>query len=784
MAVATERGSGEAPPPTVSLEQFLRAYASFRPKPDPASLVGVEAAADQGLFIVAGPGTGKTTCLTLRILKLILVDGLRPGRIVATTFTVKAAAELRSRILGWGFRLIDALRADDSLPTDLRESLARVDVNQVLTGTIDSLCETMLREWRPPGTQPPVMADEFVARTLMLRHGLFEDGRFRSHSLEDLLADLRGTRFGLNVASKTDLLLEVLDRRAQDRVDWAKYMKPLNKEKDRLDSALTSYSSALEERGLIDFARLEELALERFEAGELDDFRDGVDALIVDEYQDTNLLQEQIYFAIAEASGGALTVVGDDDQSLYRFRGATVQLFSDFAERYEDRFGRKPVATFLKTNYRSTRSLVDFVSDYALMDASYQGVRVKAKPPLKPNADAAPGLPVLGLFRDDLDTLAADLAYFVHQVFRDGGYMLATGDSIIAAPNGGDVGDCAFLCSSPREWSSGNKPRLPLLLRTELAAKSPPIKLFNPRGEDLSTRQIVATLGGLLLHAVDPVSHVQTLGKNGLFAALDTFDEWRATSQSFLKTAPKDLRAHVEAWAKRQPAKGSRWPRSVPILDLLYAIVHFFPQLYDDPEGQVAVEVFTRQLSAADQVGSFRGRVLYDPSAPVDQWGYTLPDRSIIEVLREFLAPIASGVIGINEELIQAFPRDRLSVLSVHQAKGLEFPMVIVDVGSDFNKNHHAQAFKRFPTAGGQPERMEDVFRSYSTLGAPARSALDRSFDDLYRQFFVAYSRPQDVLVLVGLTAALPSGKIPNVAMGWDRQGTSTWDGAEPFLHI
>jgi DNA helicase-2/ATP-dependent DNA helicase PcrA len=84
----------------------------------------------------------------------------------------------------------------------------------------------------------------------------------------------------------------------------------------------------------------------------------------------------------------------------------------------------------------------------------------------------------------------------------------------------------------------------------------------------------------------------------------------------------------------------------------------------------------------------------------------------------------------------------------------------------------------------GQPERMEDVFRPFSALGAPSRSALDRSFDDLYRQFFVAYSRPQDVLVLVGLTAALPSGKIPNVALGWDRQGSSTWDGAEPFLHI
>jgi ATP-dependent DNA helicase UvrD/PcrA len=134
VAVAAAPSSNEtAAQPTVRLEHFLRAYDSFRPKPDPDSLVGIETAADQGLFIVAGPGTGKTTCLTLRILKLILVDGLRPGRIVATTFTVKAAAELRSRILGWGFRLTDALRVDESLSSEVRDSISRIDVQNLFS---------------------------------------------------------------------------------------------------------------------------------------------------------------------------------------------------------------------------------------------------------------------------------------------------------------------------------------------------------------------------------------------------------------------------------------------------------------------------------------------------------------------------------------------------------------------------------------------------------------------------------------------------------------------------
>src|SRR5437867_3412721 len=62
----------------------------------------ISATSSQCFFIVAGPGSGKTTVIALRVLKLIFVDDIEPVAILATTFTRKAAAELRSRILGWG----------------------------------------------------------------------------------------------------------------------------------------------------------------------------------------------------------------------------------------------------------------------------------------------------------------------------------------------------------------------------------------------------------------------------------------------------------------------------------------------------------------------------------------------------------------------------------------------------------------------------------------------------------------------------------------------------------
>ena len=150
-------------------------------------------------------------------------------------------------------------------------------------------------------------------------------------------------------------------------------------------------------------------------------------------------------------------------------------------------------------------------------------------------------------------------------------------------------------------------------------------------------------------------------------------------------------------------------------------------------------------------------------------------EASVRDLLCDWLAPIASDTVELDEDMIGSFPRDRLSILSIHQSKGLEFPLVIVDVGSDFKTNHRAHAFKRYPSQGGMSHTLEDMIRPLSGLGKPTRAAQDRAFDDLERLYYVAFTRAQQVLVLVGLDKVKPSNAtIPNVASGWDRQGTRT----------
>ncbi|SIO63291.1 DNA helicase-2 / ATP-dependent DNA helicase PcrA [Singulisphaera sp. GP187] len=773
----------------ISSALFLQALKNGTGRtPNAGQKQAVEAPGGAALFVVAGPGTGKTATLTMRMLKLIFVDGVAPRGILATTFTRKAAQEIRSRLLTWGYAVQEELVSNGKLSKMDRLWLERVDINQVRTGTIDGVCEELLRDFRDPGTDPPILADKFVSDTLLLRQGLFQSDRYKDDDLDTFLCNVRGTgRFGWNIGAKNSLVRTIWDRRHHDQMDWVKFAGSGTSQEEKqaitlLDSALTDYAKELGDRLMVDFAQLEQTVLARLAAGGLTEFAEELKVVLVDEYQDTNLLQERLYFQLAQRCGGALTVVGDDDQSLYRFRGATVDLFSNFEKRFTSTLGTKPTKIFLNENYRSSSVIIDFVNDYASLDAGYQGVRVAGKPRLVNPKPRDAEMPVLGMFRNSIEDLAGDLARFIHAVTRGDGFEVRGQWIRVDREASGDVGDCALLCSSPQEYGSGTplKERLPLLLRRELGQLNPPIPVFNPRGQDLAVIPSVERLGGLLLECLDPGGPIQSVMRGLSNEIQATFNTWRARTLAWLDGDSKlePLRDYAVNWASRDADRpGYAWPKSTPCIELLYALIHWMPELHDDPEGQVYLEVFTRQLGAAEQVSGFKARVVTDPDKP------DLTRTSVGHLLLYFLAPIASGAAGVDEELIESFPRDRLNMLSIHQSKGLEFPLVIVDVGSDFKGRYPAQAFKRFPRNPGPPHNLEDLLRPHSPLATLRRSGLDRAFDDLYRQYFVAFSRPQDVLLLVGLNATRPGGNVENVATGRDRTGVNRWS-PPPFLEI
>ena len=292
------------------------------------------------------------------MLKLMLVNQIPPARIVATTFTRKAAAELRSRALSWGYAIMNRAIADAVAQHDatLEHWLRNRDVNTLRTGTLDSLAEEFLVECRAPGEIIPATIEGFLAASIMRRHALFPQMRFRNPNLEGLLGGLSLTsNFRNALPDKLRAVTAFADRMRHDLIDMAAY-GAVDPGRQVLVDAINDYLAHLNTNYLADFGRLEQLVLEKLLNNQLGPVVDGLEALLIDELQDTNYLQEQIYLELCRHSNASLTVVGDDDQSIYRFRGATVEIFANFQARVVQALGSTwaPTRLDLFRNYRST----------------------------------------------------------------------------------------------------------------------------------------------------------------------------------------------------------------------------------------------------------------------------------------------------------------------------------------------------------------------------------------------------------------------------------------------
>jgi DNA helicase II / ATP-dependent DNA helicase PcrA len=740
------------------------------------------------LLIVAGPGTGKTTVLVLRALRAVLVDRIPPEAIMITTFTRKAAREIRTRLIEWGIPLIEHLltQADDP---ELIAFLREVDINRFITGTLDGICEEVLASSRQPGERPLVVVETFAANQMLARKGeVYAESRRVGSAFATYLG--RYTLTGdppINLGDMTRTLRTVIDRLIQDEVDIDEYESAAGVDctaREAVVRIFNSYQRHLNETGQMDFPLLERTFLQRVNSGNVPDQLTGLRVLLVDEYQDTNPLQERIYFELARATAASLTVVGDDDQSLYRFRGATIELFRDFASRAGAALGgTRPALLYLTDNYRSTPTIVTFFNSFAQNDTDFVAARIHPpKPAISPNIPSN-RVPILGMFRDDAEELAEDLANFLHQVFRGGG---RPADGILAeavrcSPTGGDFGDAVLLSSTVNEFTRpafGNpgRARLPSHLRDKLKIRG--VECFNPRGRALKDIGEVSLMLGLVLEALDPSS---AAAPSGVLAgnmaitrmAKDTFFAWRGDARAFLSSRPPQVNGAsvgdvLQKW-RRFVSNGDGNASEWPVLDVLYSFMPWIPRFQDDPECQVYLEAISRCAAEAATFSGFRALLLRDS---------TYRTRSIEAVLRDVLAPIADDLVEVDEEIMSSVPRDRFNMMTIHQAKGLEFPLVIVDVSSDFKTNHRMQAFKRFPTQPSPVTLLEDDLADCTPIGdlRTARTAIQRSFEDIVRLYYVAYSRPQSILLLVGCIQGLRyNTTIRNVATFWRADGTWPW---------
>ena len=735
------------------------------------------------LQIVAGPGSGKTTVLILRALRYVFVEDVLPDNIVITTFTRKAALELRTRWLDWGTDLCEELASDPTINLDL------IDLNRCRIDTLDSIIQQVLTEYRLPGKLAPIVT-ETSASNLILKRSVFKEMYEQNQDVFDRLLsrytfDTKSPRNRGDAIRTTKRLLE---RLILDRVDLDSYAQSGQAQKLIVDM-LNRYCQQAIATNVFDFTVLEEQFLQRLSNGSLDEWLEEVQAVFIDEYQDTNPLQESIYFEMIQKADLSTTIVGDDDQSMYRFRGGSVELFTDFDRRCQQAISRQTKRVNMTRNFRSGPEIIKFYNDHITGDLAFSPARINPLKPLVIETKTSEKIPVLGMFRADEERLAIDLTAFLDRLVNQRNVPIGKVGQEIRMSKDGALGDAVFLAHSIEEVSYNQydhtpQDRFPNILREKMEAKN--LQVFNPRGQALRTIPDIGILLGLVILAVDPrnkiIDDVMPTNEARFF-----LERWRRSAQEFIDSNPppndgQALKGFIRSW--QRAALGEvidGFPQDWPILELVYKLLSWIPGFQSEPEHQVWLEAVMRILDSTS-IASQYGMQLRQNTANSNQGLHV--QRSRQSLVRDALLPIAEDEIEVDEDIIPSVPRDRLQFMTIHQAKGLEFPLVIVDVGSRFRMNHPKQRFLRFPDRISNVVQAEDDIELH--LNAPLRGnreALDRTFDDLVRLYYVAYSRPQSVLMLIGCEKCLRYGTgpnhansvIPNIALGWCRNETWPW---------
>lgn len=701
---------------------------------------------NENQYIVAGPGSGKTTVLVLKILKYIFVDNIKLENILVTTFTKKAARELKERISNWTLMLSEEL----GIGVDY-------DFDNLLIGTLDSIAEEIVSKH-----MDVEIIDNFTSSAIMMQN-LLTDERNKDKRLKQFIKKIKNNQGGVSTSDINNQIQTIRERIYYDMINKEELKKDADRETIVFE-IIDDYLDQLNSRNVMDYAMLEEKFYELLKNGLVDSFND-ISVLLIDEYQDTNLLQEAIYFKIAEyvnKNNGNITVVGDDDQSLYRFRGATINLFTEYSERIKKELGINPKTIFLHNNYRSTKAIIDFTNDYITLDEKFQESRTTDKPKIIPTKDTNEGLPVIGMFRNNLEELSTDLSELIYALKINKEYVVERHGKKYDISLKKTNPSIAVLNNSPKEINAFNKKRLPYYIRESLSYKDENITVFNPRGQSIETTEMVSLLCGLILQSIDPDAIIENNLDNIPPLTKKTLKSWRKYVREYMEESNKEL-LHFD--------------EKVNMNELLEDIKEECELLSSDSsENMVYYDIILETIVQTDNAINDDGLL------------------TVNQVFWHILVPIASGAIDIDDDMFDVDLEDNVNIMSIHQSKGLEFDVVVVDVGSDIFNNSSSTAFKRFPRNGGITHNLENYLKDYSTISYDYDkvSGLDKAFNDLIRRYFVAFTRAKSILILVGLNSMRYGYKgdfqdkiyIENVATGWSRDKKWHWDSLDNLLNI
>jgi DNA helicase-2/ATP-dependent DNA helicase PcrA len=702
-------------------------------------------------IVTAGPGSGKTEVLTLLLLRLLFVEEEEDGgeddhpiqeepvpaeSIFITTYTEKAAENLKDRVATY-----------QSYLSDQDSSVSEIDISQLRIGTLHELCNDLMQEYSYPDYENVRLTDRYEQSMLLYEHHSMVrnddesvqmpfwehfDYMFRPYEWQDHYDWLP------NKWDRAEALQILFNRIVQDRVSVSD-MRLEGGVWEQLADAYEEYVGILNETGRCDFAHLLAQFLDFLDTpygkpflnGTEEQSYDGVQWVLVDEYQDTNRIQERIYFKLADREGRNLIVVGDDDQALYRFRGGSVECMVTFEDACDAFFSGSygQVTQYpLSHNFRSHPQIVDFFDDYIDSFDVMDNGRIQ-KPSLTPRSEIGGDYPAVGILEGDtLDDLGREFAELVRDLVENG---------VVEDPN-----QCCLLLKTTKESSQRAGPFVEALESDDIA-----LEAYNPRGKDFSKLTEVEVLMGALLEILDP-GQSQCPRQDDLE---DTVTSWAAEYRSVAPENPK-LENYVETSKNRIQNLGANTYLNYELLEIAYFILSLppFTDWKEEPHRRRRLGKVTQILEAFQSTpvpghpDLSRGDIKTGSAGEImDTWLYKLYHVPIGYLVRSRMDDV---------EMDEAIcPSGMVPIMTIHQSKGLEFPFVFVGTlteRDDPGKEHYLESeLSQF---------LLDPERRFSY-----ESAEDRARRDLVRKYYVAQSRAQYGLVLAGSSSQIGKDKVP-----------------------
>ena len=545
------------------------------------------------LLIIAGPGSGKTRVITHRIAYLIRQQNIQPHRIFAATFTKKAASEMKKRL--------ENLIGDRSC-----ESL--------WAGTFHSLGFRILREdfnlERLDYSDPVSVYDTYDGKTIIRR------------ILDELGYDLKTS--DREQKKKLNRKVSNLQR------DISRYKTAGDvPSSGELRKVFLRYQQMLKNDNAIDFDDMLVLPVRLFQKFPkiLEQYQEKFLHAFVDEYQDTNMIQNEL-IRLLSGKYYAITVVGDDDQSIYKFRGANIANILQFEQEYDAHIVR------LEQNYRSTRNIVDAASQMI------QNNPVRLEKELWTENDAGKTL----------------ICCEVYNQFDEAEWI---GNKIQELQTQGvSYSDCAIFYRINQQANQFDKTfshlnipfevigRIGFFERKEIKDVLAYLKLVCNKTDNLSLERIIHnTSCGIGAVTLTHIRHFAETLQVSLFEAILKFDKSR-----FPSALKNRVRRFLEIFKGLDASN-----KAIEALNAILERTEYLKKLQDSNSVQAET----------------RGRNVLELIERVQEYQSDNPKTSVAD----FLIDSALITIGGTEENDTT---PKVSLMTLHKSKGLEFPYVFI----------------------------------------------------------------------------------------------------------